>query len=91
MLLDEKEAEVEAHKAEKDALWRRIEVTISDKYNVSLSDGPQRARLPIPPAAATFPSCLLWSLRIFPSLPGSRLRFFIATQVQHSYSSSTNG
>ena len=36
------------------------------------------------------PSCL-WSLRIFPSLPGSRLTIFIAMQVQHSYNSSTNG
>lgn len=29
MLLDEKEADAEAHEAEKDALWRRIEVTVS--------------------------------------------------------------
>ena len=29
--------------------------------------------------------------RISPSLPGSTLRFFIAMQVQHSYTSSTNG
>ena len=36
------------------------------------------------------PSCL-WSLRIFPSIPGSRLRIFIAMQVQHSCTSSING
>ena len=36
------------------------------------------------------PSCL-WSLRIFPSLPGARLTyFFIVMQVQHFYNSSTN-
>ena len=35
------------------------------------TDGPQRARLPIRPTA-TLPYCL-WSLRIFPSLPVSRL------------------
>ena len=35
------------------------------------ADGPQRARLPIPPTA-TLLSCL-WSLKIFPSLPASRL------------------
>ena len=40
---------------------------------------------------SSLPSCL-WSQRIFPSLPGSRLTiFFIAMQVQHSYKSSTNG
>ena len=33
---------------------------------------------------SSLPSCL-WSLRIFPSLPGSRLTVFIAMQVQHSY------
>ena len=38
-------------------------------------DGPQRARLQIPPTE-TLPSCL-WSLRIFPSLPGSRLTIFL--------------
>ena len=38
------------------------------------ADGPQRARLPIPPTV-TSPSCL-WSRRIFPSLPGSRLTIF---------------
>ena len=39
---------------------------------------------------ATISSCL-WSLMIFPSLPGSRLRIFIAIQVQHSsYTSPTN-
>ena len=38
------------------------------------ADGPQRARLPIPPTA-TLPSCLR-SRRIFPSLPGSRLTNF---------------
>ena len=49
------------------------------------TDGSQRARLPFPPAAtATLPCCLLlWSLRIIPSPRGSRLRFFIAMQVQH--------
>ena len=31
---------------------------------------------------SSLPSCL-WSLRIFPSLPGSRLTIFIAMQVQH--------
>ena len=40
---------------------------------------------------SSLPSCL-WSQRIFPSLPGSRLTiFFIAMQVQRSYNSSTNG
>ena len=39
---------------------------------------------------SSFPSCL-WPLRIFPSLPGSRLTIFIAMQVQHSYNSSING
>jgi len=29
--------------------------------------------------------------KIYPFLPGSRLRGFIAIQVQHSYTSSTNG
>ena len=56
-----------------------------------MADGPQRARLPISPTAS-LPSCL-WSLRFFPSLPGSRLYdFFIAKQVQHCYcyTSSTN-
>ena len=38
------------------------------------TNGPQCARLPIPPTA-TLPSCL-WSLRIFASLPGSRLTNF---------------
>ena len=33
----------------------------------------------------------VWSQGIYPSLPGSRLRVFIAMQVQHSYTSSTNG
>ena len=37
----------------------------------------------------TLPS-RLWSLKIFPPLPGSRLRFFIAIQVQHSCTSSTD-
>ena len=41
------------------------------------------------PTATMMPSCL-WTVRIFPSLPGSRLRFFIALQVQHSYTLSTN-
>ena len=36
-----------------------------------MADGPQRAGLPIPPIV-TLPSCL-WPLRVFPSLPGSRL------------------
>ena len=53
------------------------------------AEWPQGARLPIPPTA-TLPPCL-WILRIFPSLPGSRLQFFIAMQVQHSYTSSTDG
>ena len=47
------------------------------RYFVCISftaDGPQRTRLPILPVA-TLPSCL-WSLRIFSSFPGSRLRFF---------------
>ena len=39
---------------------------------------------------SSLPSCL-WSPRIFPSLPGSRLTIFIAMQVQHFYNSSTNG
>ena len=39
-----------------------------------MADGPQRARLPIPPTEA-LPSCL-WSRRIVPSLPGSRLKNF---------------
>ena len=41
-----------------------------------MADGPQHARLPIPPTATLpLPSCL-WSRRIFPSLPGSRLENF---------------
>ena len=32
----------------------------------------------------------VWSHGIYPSLPGSRLRIFIAMQVQHFYTSSTN-
>ena len=51
--------------------------------------GPQRARLPITPTA-TLPSWL-WSLWIFPYLLGSRPQFFIAMQVQHFYTSSTDG
>ena len=43
-------------------------------------DGPERARLSILPTEATLPS-RLQSLRIFPSLPGSRLRIFIALYV----------
>ena len=39
-------------------------------------DGPQRARLLIPPTA-TLSSCL-WSQRTFPSLPGSRLNDFLS-------------
>ena len=39
--------------------------------------------------AAMLPS-FVRSIRIFPALPGSRLRIFIAMQVQHSYNSSTN-
>ena len=46
-------------------------------------------RLPILPTCNIATSCL-WSLRIFPPLPGSRLRIFIAMQDQHSYTSSTN-
>ena len=38
------------------------------------ADGRQRARLPVPPNT-TLPSCL-WSRRIFPSLPSSRLTIF---------------
>ena len=38
------------------------------------ADGPQYARLPIRPTAK-LPSCR-WSLRIFPSLPGSPPTFF---------------
>ena len=53
------------------------------------TNGPQRARLSIP-YTATLPS-YLWSLRIFPSLPGSRLRVFVAMQIEHSYTSLTNG
>ena len=46
-------------------------------FCISLTaDGPQRARLPIP-TIATLPSCL-WSLRIFPSLPDSRLTIFLS-------------
>ena len=51
--------------------------TYIHKYSPRISlvaDGPQRARLSIPPTA-TMPSCL-WSLRIFPSLPCSRLVIF---------------
>ena len=51
--------------------------------------GPQRARLPITPTA-TLPSWL-WSLWIFPYLLGSRPQLFIAMQVQHFYTSSTDG
>ena len=39
------------------------------------ADGPQRARLSIPPTTAKLPSCL-WLRRLFPSLPGSRLSNF---------------
>ena len=39
--------------------------------NSLVADMPQRARLPIPPTAR-LQSCL-WTLRVFPSLPGSRL------------------
>ena len=49
-------------------------------------DGPQRARLPIPPAILPAVTRDL----IFPFLPRSRLRIFVAMQVQHSYISSTN-
>ena len=35
-------------------------------------------------------SSRVWSQGIYPALPGSRLRVFIAMQVQHSYTSSTN-
>ena len=35
------------------------------------------------------PSCV-WSQGIYPSLPGSSLHVFIAMQVKHSYTSSTN-
>ena len=66
-------------------------------------DGPQRAMLccalAIQVTSPTYCkvvviipilSCL-WSLSIFPSLPGSRLRVLIAIQVQHSDTSPTNG
>ena len=57
--------------------------------SISLTaDGPQRARSPIP-LTATLPSCL-WTRRMFPSLPGSRLMNFTAMQVQPSYNSSIN-
>ena len=51
-------------------------------------DRPQRARLRIPPINISTetlqsPSCL-WSLKIFPSLPGSRLLLFIAMQAQRT-------
>ena len=39
-----------------------------------MTDGPHRARLAISPTA-TLPSWL-WSLKIFPSLPGSRVTIF---------------
>ena len=45
-------------------------------------DGPQRAWLLIQPIA-TLPFRLR-PVRIFPPLPGSRLRFFIMMYVQHS-------
>ncbi|CAN0258176.1 unnamed protein product, partial [Ascophyllum nodosum] len=49
---------------------RDIVVYLSLLYCISLTaDGPQRARLSIPPTV-TLPSCL-WSRRIFPSLPCS--------------------
>ena len=52
------------------------------------ADRPQRTRLlPVSPTAIL--SSCLWSLRIFPSLTGSRLTNFIAMQVQHSYISSS--
>ena len=39
-----------------------------------MADGPQSARLPIPPTAATLPFYpVVLTRRIFPSLPGSRL------------------
>ena len=53
------------------------------------ADGPKRGRLPIP-TTATLPYCMR-PLKIFPSLPGSCLRVFIAMQAKHSYASSTNG
>ena len=54
------------------------------------ADGPQRARLPIPPTA-TLPSCLP-SRRIFPSHPGSRLTNFYrrASPALLQYNSSAN-
>ena len=51
------------------------------------------SRLSLSSTAATLPYCLLllWSPSVFPSLPGSRLRYFIAMQVGHySYTSSTS-
>ena len=62
---------------------RLMEGTYAPQHNsmalffvcISLTaDGPQRARLPIPPTA-TLQSCL-WSRRISPSLLGSRLTSF---------------
>ena len=56
-----------------------------DPYSCYMCDHTYiHTTLPVTPPTATLQSCL-WSLRIFPSLPGSRLRFFIAKQVQHSY------
>ena len=50
---------------------------------------PQRDRLPILPTA-TLPSCQ--GLQgMFPSLPGSRHRLFIAVQIQRFYTSSSDG
>ena len=60
-------------------------------------DGPQRARLPASPTAATLPSCLACgpyinsTMRIFPSLPGSRLKSFYRDASSGLYNSSTNG
>ena len=56
----------------------RVIVLVCLYFRISLIvDGPQRT---------TLSSCL-WSLKIFSSLPGSRLMNFIAMQVLHSYNS----
>ena len=69
--------------------FRRSSARTCFCFCISTADEPQRPRLPIPPTV-TLLSCLL-SLRVLSFLPGSRLRFFIAMQVKHSYTSSTNG
>ena len=48
---------------------------------------------PLVPATRVVRRCrpIFGRIRIFPFLPGSRLRVFIAMQLQHSYHSSSNG